>query len=216
MKNFAIILSGCGNQDGSEIHETTMLMLAIKQLNANYQCFSIDKKQTRVMNFITNTELNEERNVLFESARIARGNIKNINELNVNDFDGIVIPGGLGAALNLSTFALNNENYNVDVSLEKNLKKFREQNKVICAVCIAPMILAKVFQDIKITIGNDKRLANIIENLGNIHVNTSANNICVDKENKIITAPFYMLTDNISVIYNEAYKIIKEAMKFSE
>ena len=118
--------------------------------------------------------------------------------------------------LNLSTFALNNENYNVDVSLEKILKKFREQNKVICAVCIAPMILAKVFQNIKITIGNDKRLANIIENLGNIHVNTSANNIWVDKENKIITAPFYMLTDNISVIYNEAYKIIKEAIKFSE
>ncbi|HSQ97320.1 MAG TPA: isoprenoid biosynthesis glyoxalase ElbB [Rickettsiales bacterium] len=212
MKNFAIILSGCGSRDGSEIHETTMLMLAVKQLGAKYQCFSIDKEQTTVINSITGEKMNEKRNVMIESARIARGNVKEIKELNVDNFDGIILPGGLGVTLNFSTFAFNNYNYSVDEKLEKVLSEFKEQNKIICAVCIAPIILAKVFKDISITIGNNQNIAKIINDLGNKHINTETKNICIDKQNKIITAPFYMLTDDISVIYEEAYKVIKASL----
>lgn len=212
MKNFAIILSGCGNKDGSSIHEATMLMLAIKQFGANYQCFSINKEQATVINFLTGEKMNEKRNMLVESARIAKGNIKEISELNVNDFDGIILPGGLGAITNLSTFSLNNHNFTVDQKLEKILLEFKKQNKVICAVCIAPIILAKVFENVSLTIGDDEELAKIINELGNKHVKTEATNICVDKENKIVTAPFYMLTDNISVVYEEACKIIKAVL----
>ncbi|MDD2839632.1 MAG: isoprenoid biosynthesis glyoxalase ElbB [Rickettsiales bacterium] len=214
MKKFAIILSGCGGRDGSEIHESTMLMLAIKQLEATYQCFSINKEQTKVINFITGEVMNEKRNMMVESARIAKGNIKEINELNISEFDGIILPGGAGATLNLSTFGLNNKNYAVDEKLEKILLEFKKQNKVICAVCIAPMILAKVFKNISLTIGNDKNFAEIIINSGNKHISTESNSICIDDKNKIITAPFYMLTNNISIVYNEAYKIIKSALNY--
>ena len=101
MKKFAIILSGCGSRDGSEIHETTMLLLSIKQLNCDYECFSLDKQQSKVINFITGKELNETRNMLVESARIARGNIQTLNKLKVDNFDGVILPGGMGAASNL-------------------------------------------------------------------------------------------------------------------
>ncbi len=211
-KKFAVILSGCGSRDGSEIHEAVMLLLAIKQNNADYQCFSIDKEQTMVVNFITGEKMNEKRNVLIESARIARGNIKKIEDLEANEFDAIVLPGGFGAALNLSTYGLNNDNYTVDSKLEKKLVEFKAQNKVICAACIAPMILANVFKDITITLGDDKKVRSIVEKLGNKFQDTKSGEICVDKKNKIVTSPFYMLADNISTIYDEAKLIIKAAI----
>ncbi len=215
-KKFAVILSGCGSRDGSEIHEAAMLLLAIKQNNADYQCFSIDKEQTMVVNFITGEKMNEKRNVLIESARIARGNIKKIEDLDANEFDAIVLPGGFGAALNLSTYGLNNDNYTVDSKLEKKLVEFKAQNKVICAACIAPMILAKVFRDITITLGDDKKVRSIVEKLGNKFQDTKSGEICVDKKNKIVTSPFYMLADNISTIYDEAKLIIEAAIGLTD
>lgn len=208
MKKFAVVLSGCGSQDGSEIHEATMLLLAIKQLGADYKCFSIDKEQTMVANFITGQKMNEKRNVLVESARIARGNIDEVKNINVNDFDGIVLPGGFGAALNLSTFGLNNNDYTVEEDLKKKLIEFKNANKPICATCIAPMILAKVFQGITITLGNDESIAKIVQSLGNTFKNTNTGEICIDEKNKIVTTPFYMLAENIKQIYDEAYKAI--------
>lgn len=212
-KKFAVILSGCGSSDGSEIHEATMLLLAIKQSNSDYQCFSIDKEQTMVVNFITGEKMNEKRNILIESARIARGDIKKIEDLEVNEFDAIVLPGGFGAALNLSTYGLNNDDYTVNAKLEKKLIEFKTQNKVICAACIAPIILAKVFKNITITLGNDEKVKNIVEKLGNKFQNTKSGEICIDKENKIVTSPFYMLADNVATIYDEAKLIIKAAIE---
>lgn len=208
MKKFAVVLSGCGSKDGSEIHEATMLLLAIKQLGADYKCFSIDKEQTMVVNFITNEKMNEKRNVLIESARIARDNIDEVKNINVNDFDGIVLPGGFGAALNLSTFGLNNNDYTVEEDLKNKLIEFKNANKPICATCIAPMILAKVFQGITLTLGNDEGIAKIVQSLGNTFKNTKTGEICVDEKNKIVTTPFYMLAENIKQIYDEAYKAI--------
>jgi len=212
-KKFAVILSGCGSKDGSEIHEATMLLLAIKQNNAGYQCFSIDEEQKMVVNFITGERMNEKRNVLIESARIARGSIKKIDKLNVDEFDAIVLPGGLGAVLNLSTYALDNDNYTVNGKLKDKLIQFRQKNKVICAACIAPMILAKVFKNITITLGNDQAIKNAVEKLGNRFQNTDSGKICIDKANKIITAPFYMLANNIATIYDEASLVIKSALE---
>lgn len=216
MKKFAVILSGCGSKDGSEIHETTMLLLAIKQLGADYKCFSINKEQTYVVNFITNEKMNEKRNMLVESARISRGNIEELKNLDTKNFDGIVLPGGLGAALNLSNFELNNNNYVVEKILEEKLIKFKSENKPICATCIAPIILAKIFKNITITLGNDKNIANIVEKLGNNFQTIKSGDICVDKKNKIITTPFYMLADDITQIYKEAYKAIKEMTTLSK
>ena len=213
MKKFAVILAGCGSKDGTEIHESTMILLSIKQLSADYMCFSFNKSQYRVVNFMTGEKLNEKRNMLLESARIARGDILDITQLDVNKFDGIIIPGGLGTALNISTFGLNNDDYIVDSLLQNILLEFKKQNKVICAACIAPMILAKVFKNITITLGNDKHIKTIVEKLGNNFQETKSGEICIDKTNKIVTAPFYMLADNIKTIYDEAYMLVKTAIE---
>ena len=41
------------------------------------------------------------RNVLVESARIARGNISPLSTLSATSYDAVVFPGGFGAAKNL-------------------------------------------------------------------------------------------------------------------
>lgn len=212
MKKFAVILAGCGSRDGSEIHETTMILLSIKQLGAEYQCFSINKEQKKVVNFVNGEVMNEKRNVMIESARIARGNVKELKDLNVNDFDGIILPGGMGMVLNYSTYVEDNYNYEVNKDLKNILQEFKENNKVICATCIAPMILAKVFKNITITLGSDNHVADIVNKLENTFQNTQSGEICVDIKNKIITTPFYMLANNIKTIYDEAYKMIDSAL----
>lgn len=213
MKKIAFILAGCGIMDGSEIHESTCSLLSAKQLGCEYQCFSLDENQNIVFNHKTKQEVNETRNMLEESARIARLRIKDINELNVDDFDILLIPGGRGVGYNLCNYFIKGENYEVEPPVKKVINEFYKNKKPICALCLAPMVLNKSLKNISITVGNDELLSNIINNSGNKHVNTESGNICIDKENKIITSPCYMLTKNIDVVYNEAYKIIKSALE---
>ncbi len=220
MKKIAFILSGCGGLDGTEVHEALYSFLAVKQLGCNYECFSINKSQYRVNNFLTGEVIeNETRNIMQESARLVRNKaIKEIAELRVDDFDILFFPGGVGSALNISTFFTKenineDENYTVDESIKKIIKEFYEQKKPICALCIAPMILAKSLNKITITIGNNKKIAKIIEKTGNFHKDTESGNICIDEKNKIITSPCFMLANNIEIIYNEAYKVVKKAIE---
>ncbi len=196
MKKVAVILSGCGVYDGSEIHEATLALLALSKNEVDYQCFAPDKKQHHVVNHLTGEEMKEERNVLIESARIARGNINALIDLNVGDFDGILLPGGFGAAKNLSTYAFDGEKFTVDTELETILKSFHEAKKPIAALCIAPVIIAKVL-GARVTIGNDAVTANHIEAQGASHVYKDYNEVAVDEVNRIVTNPCYMLADSI-------------------
>ena len=216
MKKFAFILAGCGGLDGSEIHETLYSFLAVKQQGCEYVCFAEDKKQFVVKNYINNSDMIEERNVLKESARLTRRNIKPIEELNVNDFDILFFPGGMGSAMNISTYAINGENYDVSTKVQKIINDFKNVNKPICAVCIAPMILAKTLQDIKLTTGNDSKTKSIIETNGNKYIETNSGNICIDEKNKIITSPCFMSTTDISVIYKEVYKVVENAIRLCD
>ncbi|MGC9330965.1 MAG: isoprenoid biosynthesis glyoxalase ElbB, partial [Bacteroidales bacterium] len=136
-KKIALILAGSGVYDGSEIHETTLSMYALAKNEIDYMCFAPDIKQAHVINHLTGKEMNETRNVLVESARLARGKIKDIRELHVNDYDGLLIPGGFGAAKNLSDFAFKGDNMNVQPDVEKVIKAFHDANKPIGALCIA-------------------------------------------------------------------------------
>ena len=213
MKKFAFILAGCGGFDGTEIHEATYSFLACRQLGCKYKCFSINKQQKIVKNTITREVVNENRNLLVESARLAKNGIEDIKNLNVDDFDVLFFPGGLGSAINISTYYLDGENYTVDESVKEIILKFKKQNKPICAVCIAPMILNKVLSEIEITLGNDKNIAEIVEKSGNNHINTESGEICVDKQNKIFTSPCFMLTKDPAVVYNEIFNIVKEVVK---
>ena len=212
MKKIAFILAGCGGTDGTEIHEATYSYLAAKQLGCEYECFSINKKQKIVKNNYTQEEVNEERNLLVESARLGKFGIKDIKELNVNNFDILFFPGGYGSAINISTYAIDGENYHVDENVAKIIKDFKEAGKFICAVCIAPMILAKTLTNTKITLGEDKKIARIVNATGNHFVETESGNICVDEENKVITSPCFMMTTNPAIVYEEVYAIIEKAI----
>lgn len=196
MKKIAVILSGCGVKDGSEIHEATLTMLALSKNEVDYFCFAPNKEQYDVVNHYTGEVSNEKRNVLVESARIARGKIKPLSELLAADFDGVILPGGFGAAKNLSTFAYDGADFKVDLEVARVLKDFHSARKPIAALCIAPVILSKVLGGI-LTIGNDKATAEVINFVGGKHVNKEYHEVAIDEKNLLVTNPCYMLTDNI-------------------
>lgn len=196
MKKVAVVLSGCGVYDGSEIHEATLTLLALSKNEVEYQCFAPDKDQFHVINHLTGEVINEKRNVLVESARIARGNIKALTELKEGDFSGVIFPGGSGAAKNLSTYAYEGEDYSVDEEVARVVKDFHKARKPIAALCIAPVIIAKVIGG-RLTTGNDKKTAGILTKAGATHVNKDYNEVAVDEKNRIVTTPCYMVTDNI-------------------
>ena len=211
----AVILAGCGILDGSEIHESVCSLLALSQHNCEYTCFSFDKEQKVVFNHKTREQSNEKRNMMAEAGRIARLRINDIKTLNVNDFDALWIPGGRGTGYNLCSYFIDGENYIVDEDLERIIKEFYKQKKPICALCLAPIVLNKVLKNIKITVGNDETFAKLI-NKNNIHIETNSGDICIDKINKIISSPCYMLTKNISVIYTETTKIVEAMLSFNQ
>ncbi|MCF8368975.1 MAG: isoprenoid biosynthesis glyoxalase ElbB [Bacteroidales bacterium] len=209
MKKFAIVLSGSGVYDGSEIHEATLTMLAIMKQGAMYEIFAPDIPQHHVINHLTGKEMPEERNVLVESARIARGNIKNLNEYDPNNFDALIFPGGFGAAKNLSDFAFKGVDCTVNAEVEKAILKTAGKNKPIGALCISPVIFAKIFGDVEITIGQDKGTAEAVEKLGATHVNTTHGGVIIDEKNNLYTTPCYMLDANILEIAKGASNIVK-------
>jgi len=207
-KRFAVILSGCGNKDGAEIHESVMTLWAIHKHGAEYQCFAPDIDQHHVLNFITNQEMAEKRNVLVESARIARGAIMDLKAYKVNDFDGLVMPGGLGVAKNLSSFAFEGADCTVNEDVVRAVKETAAQNKPIGALCIAPAIIAKILGDVEVTIGQDPGTEAAIIKMGASHQQTTHGEIVVDRQHKIVTTPCYMLDARVDQIGEGAENLV--------
>jgi len=196
-KKFAVILSGCGHQDGTEIHEATLTLWAIHKHGADYQCFAPDIQQHHVLNHITGQEMAEERNVLIESARIARGRIKPLAEYRAEDFDGLVLPGGMGAAKNLCTYAFDGPNCTVNEDVARAVTTTHAGGKPIGALCIAPVILAKILNGVQLTIGQDQATAANLVTMGAEHSSTWQGEIVVDTNNKVVTTPCYMLDSRV-------------------
>jgi len=213
MKKFAVVLSGCGVYDGSEIHEATLSMLAIKELGGDYQCFAPDIMQHHVINHLTGNEMPEERNVLVESARIARGNIKPLSAFRDKDFDALLFPGGFGVAKNLSSIAFDGAKASVNAEVETVIKAMHKAKKPIGALCISPTILTKVLGDVHVTIGNDENTIEVIETLGGTHIETEHGDVVYDAENLVFTTPCYMLDAQLSDIWDGAYNIVDAMMK---
>ncbi|MDD4395590.1 MAG: isoprenoid biosynthesis glyoxalase ElbB, partial [Bacteroidales bacterium] len=155
MKKFAVILNGCGHLDGSEIHEALMTLLAIDKNECSYSIFAPDEPQYHVMNHLTRQPMEETRNMLVEAARIARGDIQEIGKYNPVDFDALILPGGYGAAKNLFTYAIDGVNAKVLDSVRKAIVDTHNLHKPIGALCIAPVLLAKVLGNITVTVGAD-------------------------------------------------------------
>jgi len=209
MKKFAVVLSGSGVFDGAEIHEATLTMLAIKKQGAQYEIFAPDIPQHHVINHITGEEMDETRNVLIESARIARGQIKDLKLYDPNNYDALIFPGGFGAAKNLCDFAFKGADCTINPDVEKAILKTTGKNKPIGALCISPVIFAKVFGNVEITIGQDPGTAEAIEKLGATHVKTTHGEVIIDEKNNLYTTPCYMLDANILDIAKGASNIVK-------
>jgi enhancing lycopene biosynthesis protein 2 len=214
MKKVAVVLSGNGVFDGSEIHEATLTLYAIVKNGGIYEIFAPDIDQHHVINHITGEPMPEKRNVLVESARIARGKIKNLADFKAADFDALIFPGGFGVAKNLCTYAFDGLNCKVNKDVEKAIVSMHSAKKPIGALCISPVLLAKVLGAINITIGMDKNTAGDIKNLGAIHTETNHGEIVIDKKNKIVTTPCYMLNATIAQIGDGANNLVKAVFDF--
>jgi len=212
-KQTAVILSGCGVYDGAEIHESVLTLLAIAKNNADYTIFAPDIEQHHVINHLKGEETNEKRNVLIEASRIARGNIKALSEYNPKAFDALFLPGGFGVAKNLSSFAFEGANCKVDPETEQAIIETYKAQKPIGALCISPVVIAKILDNVIVTIGQDKETAEAIEQMGSKHSTTNHGEVVIDKTNKIATTPCYMLDANIIQIAEGAENIVKAVLK---
>ena len=215
---FAIVLSGCGRADGSEIHEATCAMLAIDCLGCSYQCFAPDIMQAVVVNHLSGEVEGDERNVLIESARLARVNILPLKDYKPEDFDAIVFPGGLGAVVNWCDFKKEGVNCHVDESVQKAILDSNKKGVIIGAMCIAPVVIAKVLgsKGVHVTIGNDKGVAGAIERTGAVHENKGVTEVCVDELRGVVTTPAYMLASSIKEVCEGADNMIKAMVKLIE
>jgi enhancing lycopene biosynthesis protein 2 len=218
MKNVAVILSGCGVYDGSEVHEAVLTLLAIDQQGAKYNCFAPNIAQHHVINHVSG-EVNsdESRNVLTEAARINRGDVEDLEELRAKDFDAIIFVGGFGAAKNLSSFALDNDNYGVNEQVLSIAKAFASAEKPAGYMCIAPALLPLIYPaGIKGTIGKDSATAALISAKGLAHVDCAVTDVVIDEVHKVVTTPAYMLAESISEAAVGINKLVKYVLAFSK
>jgi enhancing lycopene biosynthesis protein 2 len=199
-KKVAVVLSGCGVYDGSEIYEVVITLLYLDKIGVKVQCFAPDIPQMHVVNHITgNVVKSDERKVLTESARLARGDIKNLSEARMIDFDAVIIPGGFGAAKNLSDFAIKGSDLSINKDLKCFVQEMHKAKKPIGAMCIAPAMVGVLFgKGVIFTIGDDKSTAKSIEKTGAIHQECNVDEICIDEGNLLVTTPAYMLAGSMS------------------
>jgi enhancing lycopene biosynthesis protein 2 len=217
MKKVAVLLSGSGVFDGTELHESVLTLLEIARSGANYQCFAPDIAQLHVVNHLTG-EVDEadNRNVLVESARIARGDVLPVVELNVNEFDALIIPGGFGAAKNLCNFALAGAEHIIDPSVKHFISQFTEAKKPVGFMCISPVMIPQCYEaGVLGTIGSDVDTAAAFEKQGGRHQVAQVDAIVVDEVNKVVSTPAYMLADNIVDAHNGIAKLVARVLSMT-
>jgi enhancing lycopene biosynthesis protein 2 len=219
MARIAVVLSGCGVFDGSEIHEAVLTLLALDRAGAEYQCLAPNKNQMHVVNHVTKQlAAGEARNVLVESARLARGQIKDLAAASVDEFDAVILPGGFGAAKNLCDYAVKHDQCEIDPGLKKFLHAMHQAGKPIGAICISPVILARAFGkdgSPKVTIGTDPDTANHIESMGAEHMGCPVDDFIVDEGKRMVTTPAYMLARSIKEAATGIEKLVNEVLRLT-
>ena len=216
-KKVAVILSGCGVYDGAEIHESVITLLRLDQRGAHAQCFAPNVAQMHVINHLTGEQMPESRNVLVESARIARGEVKDIREANVEDFDALIVPGGFGAAKNLSDFAVKGAECTVQPDVLALAEAFAEASKPVGLMCISPAIAAKIYgPGVICTIGNDADTATVVNKMGATHQECDVSDIVEDKARKLVSTPAYMLAQSISEAASGINKMVDRVLELTQ
>lgn len=210
-KKVGVLLSGCGVFDGAEIHESVLTLLFLDKAGAEIICMAPDT-EFDVVNHLTQKPGGEKRNVLIESARIARGNIRNLKDVKAPDLDALILPGGFGAAKNLSDFAVKGPESTVQPDVKRILQEMLSAGKPIGAICIAPATVAKALADKKpeVTIGTDAGTAAAIEKTGAKHKSCSVDMIHIDQKNKIVSTPAYMLGPGIKDVAVGIEKLVNQ------
>ncbi len=216
-KKVAVILSGCGVYDGSEIYEAVITLLCLDQNKAQVQCFAPNVDQLHVVNHLTGQVAEgESRNVLVEAARIARGEVQELSSANADDFDALIIPGGFGAAKNLSDFAIKGAGLTVNPEVLALTKAMHKAAKPVGLVCIAPVMSAAIFgEGVECTIGNDPDTAAAIGETGGVHVDTNVQEIHVDEDNKLVTTSAYMLAGRVSDAAMGIGKLVSKVLELA-
>jgi len=215
-KKVAVILSGCGVYDGAEIHESVLTLLRLDQRGAVVQCFAPNVAQLHVVDHYSGDEMDETRNVLVESARIARGQIKDVKELHVGDFDAVILPGGFGVAKNLSDFVVSGANCNVQADVLSATQAFVKAGKPVGLMCIAPALAAKIFgAGVICTIGKDHDTAAALTQMGAEHHECEVSDIVEDAKHKLVTTPAYMLAQSISEAAAGINKLVDRVLELS-
>jgi enhancing lycopene biosynthesis protein 2 len=206
----AFVLSGCGNLDGTEIHEAVCALIALDRAGFEVVYTAPDIPQSVTKDYMTGDEDVQTRNVLREGARIARGNAVPISSLGDDDYDAVMLPGGFGAALNLSSFGTEGEACSVEPQVGDLLRRAHEAGKPIAAMCIAPVIPARLFPGVHVTIGRDPGVAAKIEAMGSHHVECDVDDAVVDSEMRVVTTPAYMLASGPAEVYAGAVRMVEE------
>lgn len=220
MARVAVCLSGCGVKDGSEIHEAVLTLLALDQAKAQILCCAPNADQSAVVNHLTGQAVaGEKRNILVESARIARGQIKDLAEVRAADIDAVIFPGGFGAAMNLCSFATDGPSCRVHPEVERLIGEMLAAGKPIGAMCIAPAMLARVLGGRKVagrvTIGTDAGTAAAIEKMGVRHESCACEGVVVDERNRLVTTPAYMLGRGPREVFEGIKSLVGEVLRLA-
>jgi len=213
-----VLLAGCGVFDGAEIHEATLTLYFLDKEGVEIVCMAPNIPQKDVINHLTGEPMDEKRNVLIEAARIARGNIKDIDEVSADDIDALIMPGGYGVAKNFSNFLEKGADAEVIPQVKRLLIDLFKAGKPIGAICISPVIVASALREAKptVTIGTDIDVAKTIEAMGAKHLTCPVNEMVVDEEHKIVTTPAYMLGKSIKDVAEGIEKLVKEVIKLAK
>lgn len=213
-----VVLSGCGVFDGSEIHEAVLTLVALDEAGAEAICMAPNVAQRHVINHLTGeVAAGETRNVLVEAARIARGNVRDLASVDAAELDAVILPGGFGAAKNLSDFALAGDACSVHPEVARLIRSARAAGKPVGAICIAPVLLAKVLgsESPRLTIGTDAGTAAAVNAMGACHVDCAVSGTVVDDEKRLVTTPAYMLASSISEAASGIEKLVLEVLRLA-
>ena len=216
MKKIGVLLAGCGFLDGSEIQEAVLTLLALDRAGAEAVCLAPDIVQHDVINHYTNQVItNESRNVLVESARIARGSIHNLKEINSLALDALIMTGGYGVEKNLSNYAVKATECDVNEDVAMALQSFYNAGKPLGFMCLSPVIAAKVLgkDPIELTIGNDPQTSANIDTMGARHINTPVWDTVISKTGKIVSTPAYMIGPTIGEVAKGIEKLVADVLR---
>ena len=212
MPRVGVVLAGCGAQDGSEIHESVLTLLSLDRIGAKVKIMAPDIDQFHVVNHLSNHKMDATRNILLEAARISRGNILPIRSINNNDLDALIFPGGTGMAKNIFNYAIKGPDFTVLEDVESLTRYMIQKNKPIGAICIAPVMIAKILQNLdrkgKVTGGFNEQILTDIESMGMITEKVNATEIVIDYENKIVSTPAYVEANSIKEVAEGIEKLV--------